>query len=115
MATCVGPVAVGASGLQDCCGDKPKLLVCRGKCCVKRGAYAKLLADVADVADVQLVRCQKICKGPVVGTEIGGELERFRRVRGPKSRRAVVRLLRDGKLQRRLLRRRVRGRSGQLR
>ena len=94
---------------------KPKILVCKAKhCSVKRGAYSKLLTEVSEVAEVEFVRCQKICKGPVVGAEIGGELQWFRRVRGAKSRRAMVHFLRDGELKRRLRRRRVRARTGQL-
>jgi hypothetical protein len=92
------------------------VLVCRGKNCVKRkGAQERLQRELGEVAEVKRVRCQDICSGPVVGVTIGGQWEWFRRIRGNKSRRALVKLLTEEKLGKRLCKRRVKKRSGKLR
>jgi hypothetical protein len=94
----------------------PKVLVCRAKHCTERAAAgAALLRQLDGVARVQPVRCQKICKGPVVGVCLDGRWEWFRRIRGPKSRQALLKLVTDSQLGQRLERRRARGHSGKRR
>ena len=95
---------------------RPTVLVCRGKNCVERKkARQRLEQALGEVAEVERVGCQKICSGPVVGVQIEGQLEWFRRIRGSKSRRAVVELLAEQKLDKRLRKRRAKKRSGKLR
>ena len=91
--------------------SRPHVLVCRGKSCGEHGkARTKLLGSLEESAHVELVRCQKICSGPVVGVWLDDGWEWFRRVRRAKARRALARLLDDGKIAGRLERRRVRKR-----
>jgi hypothetical protein len=90
--------------------------VCTGKDCSRSKGHAELVRDATDVAKVEWVRCQKICSGPVAGTEVDGRLEWFEEVRGRKSRRDVLRLaVGDGAVTDRLRRRRVAKRAGRLR
>jgi len=93
------------------------VFVCIGSDCRKgAGSHRALRNALGEVAEVRAVRCQEICSGPVAGIEVGGRLEWFERVRGPKSRRALVRLVRrGGPLPERLRRRRVRKRAGRIR
>ena len=85
--------------------------VCRG--CKGRAALVEQLRDEID-ADVQLVRCQKICHGPVVGVPVGERVEWFERVSKPKRVAALIHLIDRGrrKVPERLERVRVRKRSG---
>ncbi len=94
-----------------------EILVCVGSDCRKAGdAHASLWAAMDEAGQVQTVRCQKICSGPVAGVAIDGRLEWFERVRGRKSRQALVRLVRTGgPLPDRLRSRRVPKRAGSLR
>jgi hypothetical protein len=95
-----------------------QVLVCGGSDCRKAEGHTALRDALADAgeAEVRIVGCQKICKGPVAGVEVGGRLEWFKRLRGPKSRRALLRLVHLGApLPDRLRKRRVAKRSGRLR
>jgi hypothetical protein len=51
------------------------------------------------------VQCQKICKGPVMGLEVDGQLEWFAKLDDPKSRRHLALFLTSGELKKRLKRR----------
>jgi hypothetical protein len=97
-----------------------RVYVCSGGDCRKTGAahraLGEALAQVEDPARVRAVSCQKICSGPVAGVEVDGRIEWFERIRGPKSRRALLRLVRTGgPVPGRLRKRRVRKRAGRLR
>ena len=61
------------------------------------------------------VGCQKVCKGPVVGLDLGGRIEWFGKVRGSKVRDAVRKALKKGKAGTRLWKHRKKKRSGKLR
>lgn len=84
------------------------VVVCR-KC---KGARKLAAALVADGAAVEKVKCQSICKGPVVSVVVDGRREWFSRVEGRKARRALVRAAERGRLGERLEARRVLRRSG---
>jgi hypothetical protein len=43
-----------------------------------------LLRQLCKVGEVQVVRCQGICKGAVVGAILDGRLEWFERINSPK-------------------------------
>jgi hypothetical protein len=70
---------------------KRVVFVCR-KC--KRHECLTGLLERRDEFDVELVRCQKICHGPVAGVAVGGSLEWFERVDDVRSIAALVRLAR---------------------
>jgi hypothetical protein len=63
--------------------------VCRK--CKNHDCLTEILRTRADVS-LQLVKCQKICHGPVVGLPIDGTMEWFQRVAGLKEIAALVRL-----------------------
>jgi hypothetical protein len=95
---------------------EPTCYLCTGKSCSRRPDFAELRRQLAEVSEVRPVRCQSICKGPVVGVEVHGRLEWFARVRKPKARKAMKRFVRaGGPIPERLRSSRVRKRSGRLR
>ncbi len=91
------------------------VVVCRK--CKDSERLQRFLAD-QDGIRIELVRCQKICHGPVAGTVLDGRWEWFERLHGPKSLHALVTAAKtagaDG-LPKRLRRRRVAARAGKLR
>ena len=95
---------------------KPLVYVCRGSDCrEEKRALEKLLGALDGLAKVERVRCQKICDGPVAGTEIDGTLEWFEELDSRKLRDALRELLEKGKPPKRLQKRRVSKRRGKLR
>jgi hypothetical protein len=54
--------------------------VCQGKKCSRACDHDALLRALCKVSDVQVVRCQKICHGSVVGALLDGELQWFERI-----------------------------------
>ncbi len=72
------------------------MAVCGSKDCRTRDGYADLLRELTASGQCQLVdsRCLDICSGPVVVVDVGAERARvFRKVRRPKQRRDLVRLV----------------------
>ncbi|MET0628344.1 MAG: hypothetical protein ABW033_07800 [Acidimicrobiia bacterium] len=67
------------------------VLVCRK--CKHQDCLVDVLGAHANVS-IQRVRCQKICDGPVVGLQVGGQMEWFERVRSLKEIAALVHLTR---------------------
>ncbi|MEM8608799.1 MAG: hypothetical protein AAGF92_16965 [Myxococcota bacterium] len=58
---------------------KPTVYICSGSSCSKRKKTAKKLAAALEpVASIKRVKCQKICKGPVLGIENGAPVQWFR-------------------------------------
>ena len=78
---------------------QPVSYVCQGKHCARARAHDALLRALRKVSDVHLVRCQKVCDGSVVGTEIGGKLLWFERVDSPKLAVALKQLVVQGTKQ----------------
>ena len=60
--------------------------VCQGKACRKPDSRGDLLGDLTRVADVHMVKCQKVCHGVVVGVCLDNRLEWFERISKEKSR-----------------------------
>jgi hypothetical protein len=87
------------------------VMVC--KKCKDSKCLAKFFKAKTDVKVVP-VGCQKICHGPVAGTEVAGRMEWFERVGKAKPMVALARLTGDGKakLPHSLEKRRVPKRSG---
>ena len=82
--------------------------------CKHNECLVEVVEAHADV-NLRMVRCQKICHGPVVGTEVGGRIEWFERVSSVKELAALVRMTRAkhaDKVPKPLRKRRVRRRSG---
>jgi len=92
------------------------MFICGGSACKKKPKKQKLLIEsIQDVATIEAVRCQEICRGPVVGVTIKGRLEWFRRLDTKDSRKALVKLATRGKLSQPLKKRRVKKLAGRLR
>ena len=88
--------------------------LCTGKDCRKRADDIDALQEVLDRFGVRVerVRCQKICRSPVVGLVVEGRLSWFAKLRGKSGRKALKRFLHDGTGPLRKLR--VKKRSGKL-
>lgn len=77
---------------------------CKGSKALVAGIERRTSGDRTDAAgpggvaaehvEVHLVRCQGICKGAVAGLEVDGRLTWFRRLRGDKAAKALVKLAR---------------------
>lgn len=89
--------------------------LCEGKDCRKRDKDSDALREILEEAGLRCerVRCQKICKAPVVGLTIDGSVQWFAKVRGKSGRKAMRRFLRSGDGPLRKLRNKKR--SGKLR
>ena len=92
--------------------DRP-IYLCKGSDCRKKSAALKEVLEKH--GEVRQVRCQKICKGPIFGLEVNGELEWFSKVSGKKMLRCADALLSEDVLGPALVKRRVRKRRGRLR
>ena len=92
-----------------------KVYVCRGKDCKKHSDTRKIgaLLDSESISWVR-VRCQKICKAPVVGISHDGSMEWYAKLRGKEGRQRLLKLLRDRKAKQ-LKGHRIKKRSGKLR
>lgn len=89
--------------------------VCRK--CEQHACLERILSD-RDGVEVERVRCQKICNGPVAGLPVDGRMEWFERVDGIKQIAALVRLAHHGpheRIPKPLRRHRVRSRAGKVR
>ena len=95
---------------------RPTVHLCRGSSCRHARGEKELRQRLGEVAEVYEVRCQRICDGPVIGTEVDGSLEWFERMRSKKVQRHVVEWLSGtGTFRRSLRKRRVAKRSGRRR
>jgi hypothetical protein len=74
----------------------PLVYVCRGKGCLKTDGRDELLGALGLVAEVRPVKCQKVCKGVVVGVSLDNRLEWFERISKAKSRTALVEVVTAG-------------------
>jgi hypothetical protein len=95
---------------------RPTVFVCHGSRCRRHEAHGALRDRLGAVADLAEVRCQRICRGPVVGAAVNGSLEWFERLRSQKVQRQLVDFVAgSGRMRRGLEKRRVAKRSGRLR
>lgn len=89
--------------------------VCQGKACRKPDSRGDLLGDLTRVADVHMVKCQKVCHGVVVGVCLDNRLEWFERISKEKSRTGLLDVIDAGTivgLPKQLAKRRVTKLSG---
>lgn len=90
--------------------------VCHGSDCRKKSKEFKAVtALLSTQGHVCPVKCQKICKGPVVGAQIGGRLEWFSKLGNRHALKQFVLLLENGDLRKRLRARIAKKRQGKLR
>ena len=76
-----------------------KVYICRGKDCRRRGAFLEQLRrSLPDDLELNNVRCQKICKGAVVGVNLGKRLIWFKRLKSKKDLRRIRVFIEEGKL-----------------
>jgi hypothetical protein len=95
--------------------DRP-VYVCQGKDCRKERKKIRCLEEMLDGhGEVVQVQCQKICKGPVVGLEVNGQLEWFGKLGDKEARKSLIRLITTGELKNRLSSRIAKKRHGKLR
>ena len=92
---------------------KDRVLVCTGDDCRDAAGFDKVLLIAAASEGATTVRCQGVCKGPVVGVERDGEIRWYTKVRGDR-RTALARLLSSGSGRRDLHSAEVRKRRGRL-
>ena len=88
------------------------MYVCRK--CKHHDCLVEVVEAHADVK-LQMVRCQKICHGPVVGVEVGGRMEWFERVSSVHELAALLKMTRGkraDKVPKPLKKRRVKKYSG---
>lgn len=97
--------------------ERRTLLVCSGSHCRKALQRDDGLVDaLARIPiDIERVRCQKVCKGPVVGLAVEGEWQWFRRMNSRKALRALAELVEEGTIAKPLRKRRDRKRAGKRR
>jgi hypothetical protein len=93
---------------------QPITYVCQGKHCSRACGHSSLLRSLDKVSDVRRVRCQKICRGSVVGTPLSGTLQWFERIDSPKVSVAMKKAVVTGSRKKLgpLKKRRVKERSG---
>jgi hypothetical protein len=60
--------------------DRGVAVVCGGKKCVRACEHDALVRALCKVGSVEVVRCQKVCHGSVVGALLDGRLEWFERI-----------------------------------
>ncbi|MEM7138401.1 MAG: hypothetical protein AAF500_17610 [Myxococcota bacterium] len=94
---------------------KATVYICTGSTCRKKKGTAKKLASALEpVASVKRVKCQKICKGPVVGIQNGAPVQWFRSC-GDDDRKDLVRVAEGHKPSKSLRKRVASKRDGKLR
>lgn len=83
----------------------PRVRICTGKACRKRkGANQKLHKRIDGSCETDSIKCQKICKGPVVVVRRDGERFWFKRMQGKKTQKAFMAFLETGRVNKRLRR-----------
>jgi hypothetical protein len=94
-----------------------EVFICGGKKCSRACGHDALIRTLCKRTDVRIVRCQKICHGSVVVAVLDGSLEWFEYVDSAKVsvnlRQAIDRGSRK-RMPRRLRKKRLRARRGQL-
>ncbi|MCU1391246.1 MAG: hypothetical protein JWL72_4584 [Ilumatobacteraceae bacterium] len=91
------------------------LLVCTGKKCSRSKGFGALVTLAGATSRAHEVPCQGLCKGPVVGLGIDGDVRWFARVRGKKLRTRIGEMLATGRVPTKLRDRESVKRRGQVR
>ena len=94
----------------------PQIYICRGSSCRKADlGKAELQKKLSSDVQLQAVKCQKICKAPVLGVEHDGELHWFKRMDSKKALAGLDELLQRGKMKKSLRKRLSNKRMGRMR
>ncbi|MCU1400709.1 MAG: hypothetical protein JWN62_3818 [Acidimicrobiales bacterium] len=91
------------------------LLVCTGKKCSRSKGFGALVALAGETSRSHEVPCQGVCKGPVVGLGIQGNVRWFAKVRGKKLRSRIREMVASGRVPTELRDRESVKRRGQVR
>ncbi|MEC7948345.1 MAG: (2Fe-2S) ferredoxin domain-containing protein [Myxococcota bacterium] len=95
---------------------RPRVYVCKGSSCRKDSkGYRKLVDALEPASRVTLVKCQKICDGPVAGVVVDDTLRWYSELHSAKRRQALLVFLQTVELLGRLRKRGVSKRKGKLR
>lgn len=96
--------------------DRIRVYVCTGSDCGGSKSFRESVRGAlpSDV-EIQRVRCQKICKGQVLGLERDGVLRWFKKMDSKTALVAFARYVEDGSINKKLERRRSKKRDGKLR
>ena len=94
---------------------KPRILVCNGSDCRKtKPSFKKIEGLLEDVGRPVAVRCQKICSGPVIGLKHKDQWTWFKKLK-EKDVLALIEVVEEARIPKRLRGKRVKKRSGKLR
>ena len=103
------------STLKPTCASST-VYMCHGSDCrKKKKEWTALTESLSEQGTVCAVRCQKICKGPVVGIEVNGRLEWFTKLKKKTLHRQFLALTQSGTVPERLKTRLSKKRQGKLR
>ena len=92
------------------------VFLCTGSDCIKNKKRFKTLKQtISSEANVQTVKCQKICDGPVAGVSVDGTLQWFEELDSRKRTDAFLSVVRTGEVPAKLKKRCVAKRKGKLR
>ena len=91
------------------------LLVCTGKKCSRSKGFDALVLLAGSTSRAHEAPCQGLCKGPVVGLDVQGEVRWFAKVRGKKLRSRIQQLISTGRVPTQLRERESLKRRGQVR
>ena len=76
--------------------------VCTGSDCRKRAKGLRSITEQLGDVEICAVKCQKICKGPVIGVEVQGRLVWFSKLKDTKLQKQFMHLIQTGELKKRL-------------
>ena len=91
------------------------LLVCTHKDCRKATGWTDLVDEAATTRRAHEVPCQDLCKGPVVGYAIDGDVRWFAKVKSAKRRKLISTMVATGHVPDELRDREARKRRGVVR
>ncbi|MCU1395927.1 MAG: hypothetical protein JWM34_4355 [Ilumatobacteraceae bacterium] len=91
------------------------LLVCTGKKCRASAGFAEIIELAADTPRAHEVPCQGLCKGPVVGMHVDGDVRWFAKTGKPTMRALVQKMVDRDHVPRKLAKREDRKRRGNVR
>ena len=92
-----------------------QVYICTGSDCRKRSKELRAITQGLEGVELCAVKCQKICKGPVVGVEVQGRMEWFSKLKEFKVQEQLRHFIQTGELKKRLRARMSRSRSGKFR
>jgi (2Fe-2S) ferredoxin len=99
------PINASEEGFFEEIEIRSRVLICTGKKCKKRPRQAdKLQRHLPERCATATVKCQKMCKGPVVVVKQAGVRYWFSNLKGKKNRRAFAEFLASGRISPRLKR-----------